>query len=44
MTEPTHHVDWLVISERARGKGVGRALMADAMRRALSGPFVANRR
>ncbi|MEV5077883.1 GNAT family N-acetyltransferase [Streptomyces sp. NPDC056159] len=36
--EPTHHVDWLVISEQARGKGVGRALMADAMRRWVRGP------
>ncbi|MFB7110009.1 GNAT family N-acetyltransferase [Streptomyces sp. NPDC056190] len=42
--EPTHHVDWLVISEQARGKGVGRALMAGAMRRAVSGSSVANRR
>jgi GNAT superfamily N-acetyltransferase len=30
---PAYHVRWLVVSEHARGKGVGRALMADAMRR-----------
>ena len=30
---PKYHVRWLVVSEQARGKGVGRALMADAMRR-----------
>ncbi|MGW3507833.1 GNAT family N-acetyltransferase [Streptomyces sp. NPDC000994] len=38
--EPTHHVDWLLISEQARGKGVGRALMAGAMRQAVSGSSV----
>ncbi|MGW4818513.1 GNAT family N-acetyltransferase [Streptomyces sp. NPDC004227] len=42
--EPAHHVDWLVISEQARGKGVGRALMAGAMRRAVSGSSEVNRR
>jgi GNAT superfamily N-acetyltransferase len=35
---PTHHVHWLVVSEQARGKGVGRALMADATRRFVRGP------
>jgi GNAT superfamily N-acetyltransferase len=30
---PAYHVRWLVVSEQARGTGVGRALMADAMRR-----------
>ncbi|MFI6524805.1 GNAT family N-acetyltransferase [Streptomyces uncialis] len=34
----THHVHWLVISEQARGKGVGRALMSDATRRWVRGP------
>ncbi|MEU4595301.1 MULTISPECIES: GNAT family N-acetyltransferase [Micromonospora] len=35
---PSYHVHWLVVSERSRGKGVGRALMADAMRRFVRGP------
>lgn len=30
---PAYHVHWLVVSERARGRGVGRALMEDAMSR-----------
>lgn len=30
---PTYHVHWLVVTEQARGRGVGRALMAEAMRR-----------
>ncbi len=30
---PVHHVHWLVVSEHARGLGVGRALMADALGR-----------
>jgi ribosomal protein S18 acetylase RimI-like enzyme len=35
---PAYHVRWLVVSEQARGKGIGRALMADAMRRFVTGP------
>ncbi|WP_424641953.1 N-acetyltransferase family protein [Embleya sp. AB8] len=35
---PVHHVHWLVVSERARGRGVGRALMAEATRRFGPGP------
>jgi GNAT superfamily N-acetyltransferase len=35
---PAYHVRWLVVSELARGKGIGRALMADAMRRFVTGP------
>ncbi|MFJ1596441.1 GNAT family N-acetyltransferase [Streptomyces sp. NPDC088261] len=35
---PVHHVHWLVISEEARGTGVGRALMAEAVRRFVRGP------
>lgn len=35
---PAYHVHWLVVSERARGKGVGRALMEDAMGRWVRGP------
>nr|WP_190138101.1 GNAT family N-acetyltransferase [Streptomyces longispororuber] len=35
---PVHHVDWLVVSQRARGTGVGRALLADAVDRFVRGP------
>ena len=35
---PAYHVRWLVVSAHARGRGVGRALMAEAMRRYVSGP------
>ncbi|MER7985619.1 GNAT family N-acetyltransferase [Streptomyces noursei] len=35
---PVHHVDWLVVAARARGTGVGRALMADALDRFVRGP------
>ncbi|MGW6918949.1 GNAT family N-acetyltransferase [Kitasatospora sp. NPDC054939] len=35
---PTYHVHWLVVSEKERGTGVGRALMADAERRFVRGP------
>lgn len=35
---PAHHVHWLVVSQRARGTGVGRALMAEATRRWVRGP------
>ncbi|MDF4251907.1 GNAT family N-acetyltransferase [Streptomyces sp. WMMB303] len=37
-THPNHHVDWLVVSEAARGTGVGRELMAEAERRFVRGP------
>jgi GNAT superfamily N-acetyltransferase len=37
-TAPKYHVRWLVVSERARGSGVGRALMAEAMRRFVPAP------
>jgi GNAT superfamily N-acetyltransferase len=30
---PAYHVRWLVVAEHVRGKGVGRALIADAIRR-----------
>ncbi|MFI6287173.1 GNAT family N-acetyltransferase [Streptomyces sp. NPDC051018] len=36
--ETTYHLHWLVVSERARGKGVGRALVAEATRRFVRGP------
>ncbi|MFC9605568.1 GNAT family N-acetyltransferase [Streptomyces niveus] len=35
---PTFHVHWLVVSRQARGQGVGAALMADAMKRYVTGP------
>ncbi|MFD6280678.1 GNAT family N-acetyltransferase [Streptomyces sp. NPDC060209] len=35
---PAYHVHWLVVSEKARGTGTGRALMADATRRFVRGP------
>ncbi|MFG2828867.1 GNAT family N-acetyltransferase [Streptomyces sp. NPDC048434] len=35
---PAYHVHWLVVSEKERGKGIGRALMADATRRFVQGP------
>ncbi|MEO3770482.1 GNAT family N-acetyltransferase [Micromonospora sp. B9E7] len=34
---PTHHIHWLVVAEQSRGKGVGRALMTEAMRRFVRG-------
>jgi ribosomal protein S18 acetylase RimI-like enzyme len=37
---PIYHVQWLVVSERARRRGVGRALMAEATRRFPPGPAV----
>ncbi|MFI9505279.1 GNAT family N-acetyltransferase [Nocardia sp. NPDC052566] len=35
---PAYHVHWLVVAKRERGKGVGRALMADAVGRFVRGP------
>ncbi|WP_406294144.1 GNAT family N-acetyltransferase [Embleya sp. NBC_00888] len=35
---PVHHVHWLVVAGAARGRGVGRALMAEAARRYVRGP------
>ncbi|MFC8823903.1 GNAT family N-acetyltransferase [Streptomyces sp. NPDC057137] len=35
---PTFHVHWLVVSEQARGRGVGAALMAEVMTRFVTGP------
>ena len=37
---PAYHVRWLVVSAHARGRGAGRALMAEAVRRYVSGPGV----
>jgi GNAT superfamily N-acetyltransferase len=35
---PAYHVRWLVVAEHARGTGIGRALLADAMRRFVTAP------
>ncbi|MFY4719160.1 GNAT family N-acetyltransferase [Streptomyces sp. LaBMicrA B280] len=35
---PVHKVHWLVVTERARGGGVGRALLADAIDRFVRPP------
>lgn len=35
---PRHHVHWLVVAGPARGRGVGRALLDDAVRRFVRGP------
>ncbi|MEU0505653.1 GNAT family N-acetyltransferase [Nocardia sp. NPDC005998] len=35
---PTYHVRWLVVSEQARGRGVGRALLTEALRRFVQPP------
>lgn len=35
---PTYHVHWLVVSQQARGQGIGRALLADAIRRLVQAP------
>ena len=37
---PAYHVRWLVVSEHARGQGIGRALIAEAMRRLVTGPGI----
>ncbi|MFI6643840.1 GNAT family N-acetyltransferase [Streptomyces sp. NPDC050504] len=36
----TYHLHWLVVAERARGTGAGRALVDDAVRRYVTGPAV----
>jgi GNAT superfamily N-acetyltransferase len=35
---PEYHLRWLVVSARVRGQGVGRALLADALRRFVTAP------
>jgi GNAT superfamily N-acetyltransferase len=36
--DPVHHLDWLVIAERVRGTGVGRALLSRALERFVRAP------
>ncbi|MFE9325401.1 GNAT family N-acetyltransferase [Nocardia sp. NPDC052278] len=35
---PIYHIRWLVVSEHARGRGVGRALIAEAQHRFVRAP------
>ncbi|WP_202819035.1 GNAT family N-acetyltransferase [Actinosynnema sp. ALI-1.44] len=35
---PKYHIDWMVVSEQARGTGIGRALVDEAMRRFVQAP------
>jgi GNAT superfamily N-acetyltransferase len=37
---PAYHVRWLVVSAQVRGNGIGRALMADAVRRFVTAPGI----
>ncbi|MFE5585836.1 GNAT family N-acetyltransferase [Kitasatospora sp. NPDC056531] len=37
---PLRHLHWLVVAERARGTGLGRALVEDALRRHVRAPAV----
>ena len=37
---PVYHVRWLVVAEHARGQGIGRALVTEAMRRFITGPGI----
>ncbi|MFJ9840107.1 GNAT family N-acetyltransferase [Kitasatospora sp. NPDC101155] len=39
-TPPRHHLHWLVVADRARGTGLGRALVEDALRRHVRAPAV----
>lgn len=38
--ETVHHIRWLVVAEQARGTGVGRALVSEALRRFVPGPGI----
>ncbi|WP_307036971.1 GNAT family N-acetyltransferase [Streptomyces canus] len=35
---PVYRAHWLVVSEKERGKGAGRALMTEAIRKFVQGP------
>lgn len=39
-TPPVYHVRWLVVCEQARGQGIGRVLVTEAIRRFMTDPGI----